>query len=531
MRATMKSEPTTPAPARHAGPASSAGDMLFGTGGKLLYAATRMAVPPLALAHMGLAEYGLWAACFVLVGYLGMAASGFTLVYLRGTARHHAAGDTAAIGRLLSTGMLTMAALAALLLGALVLAMPGLLALFQVPAEQQAVARVVWLGAAAVFLADMSLGAFANVLHAIGRVRQEQQVWVAAFVLETLLIVALLHSGLGVLGLLLAFALRYLFSASANAVLACRALPGLRLSWRLFEPALLRGFFGLGAGMQFSGLWATALHSADRVIAGALLGPQATALVDMAAKLPTTAASIGSSASAVAVSASARHDVQGQSQALLRVYGDASRITVASLALTLPFLAAFAVPLSLAWLGSGPAQAAVAGLLPVLTLALHAHMLTGPVTAVSRGRGQLGADFAYSALRTLALALAVLACLGASATALPTLVPALAVAQAAAALGFLLVAHRRLCGEWHGLFATVLLPSLAAQALAWALAAAVAAMAVPAADRLQALATLCAALALWLPLAAVLLGACLLKPDERVSLARRVLKPLNWRRA
>ena len=69
--------------------------MLFGMGGKLLYAVTRVALPPLALAHMGLAEYGLWAACFVLVGYVGMAASGFTLVYLRGTALAYAEGDIA----------------------------------------------------------------------------------------------------------------------------------------------------------------------------------------------------------------------------------------------------------------------------------------------------------------------------------------------------------------------------------------------------------------------------------------------------
>jgi O-antigen/teichoic acid export membrane protein len=538
MRSTMKSDPS-PTVTANAGSGSSAGDMLFGIGGKLLYAATRVALPPLALTHMGLAEYGLWAACFVLVGYLGMAASGFTLVYLRGTARHHAAGDTAAIGRLLSTGTLAMAALTLLLLAALALALPVLLALFQVPAEQQAVARVLWLGAAAVFLADMSLGAFANVLHAIGRVRQEQRVWVAAFVLETGLIVVFLHAGMGVLGLLAAFALRYLFSASANAVLACRALPGLRLSWRHFEPALLRDFFGFGAGMQLSGLWATTLHSADRLIAGALLGPQATALVDMAAKLPTTAASIGSSASAVAVSASARHDVQGQAQALRCVYGDASRITVASLALTLPFLAAFAQPLTQAWLGALPAQAAVAALLPALALALHAHMLTGPATAVSRGRGRLGADFSYAALRTLALVLAVAACVFTASTGLHTLVPALAQAQAVAALGFLAAAHWRLCGEWRTLLSTVLLPSAAAQALAWGLAWALtgaisgkaASVAFTTADRLPAIASLCGALALWLPLAALLLGACLLQPHERAALLRRFLKPLNWSRA
>ena len=517
--------------------------MLFGIGGKLLYAATRVALPPLALAHMGLAEYGLWAACFVLVGYLGMAASGFTLVYLRGTARHHAAGDTAAIGRLLSTGMAAMAALALLLLGALALGMPWLLALFQVPAEQQAVARLLWLGAAGVFLADMSLGAFANVLHAIGRVRQEQKVWVAAFVGETLLIVALLQAGAGVLGLLAAFALRYLFSASANAVLACRALPGLRLSWRCFEPALLRSFFGYGAAMQLSGLWATALHSADRLVAGVLLGPQATALVDMAAKLPTTAASIGSSASAVAVSASARHDVRGQAQAVQRVYGDASRITVASLALTLPFLAAFALPLTQAWLGGLPAQAEVAALLPALALALHAHMLTGPVTAISRGRGRLGADFSYAALRTVALLLAVTACVAGGSTDLPTLVSALALAQATAALGFLAAAHWRQCGEWRRLLATVLGPSAAAQGLAWGLAwallktpawvsgAALSGALPGSTDRLPALLTLGGALLLWLPLAALLLGVCLLQRHEGAALSRRFLKPLNWRRA
>jgi O-antigen/teichoic acid export membrane protein len=505
--------------------------MLFGIGGKLLYAATRMALPPLALAHMGLADYGLWAACFVLVGYLGMAASGFTLVYLRSTARHHAAGDTPAIGRLLSTGMLLMGGLALLLMGGLVLALPGLLRLFGVPAEQHALASLIWLGAASVFLADMSLGAYANVLHAVGRVRQEQQVWVAAFVLETALIIGFLSAGMGVAGLLAAFALRYLFSASANAWLACRALPGLRLSWRLFDKTLLRDFFGFGMGMQLSGLWATALHSADRLIAGILLGPQATALVDMSAKLPTTAASIGSSASAVAVSASARHDVRGQSGALLRVYRDASRITVASLALSLPFLAAFAQPLTLAWLGAGVAQAQVAALLPVMSLAVHAHMLTGPVTAVSRGRGRLGADFTYAATRTLALALAVLGCVVQGATALPALVSALSAAQIVAALGFLAVAHRHLCGESRVLFARVLLPSLAAQALAWALAAACGATALPSgADRLQALWLVGGGLALWLPTAALSLALCLLDRDEFAMVGRRLVKPLIWKR-
>lgn len=511
--------------------------MLFGIGGKLLYAATRVALAPLALAHMGLAEYGLWAVCFVLVGYLGMAASGFTLVYLRQTARHHASGDVVAIGRLLSTGMLAMGALTLLLLAGLWAALPGLLELFSVPPAQRALATQLWLGAAGVFLADMSLGAFANVLHAVGRVRQEQQVWVAAFVLETALIAAGLLAGWGVHALLLAFALRYLFSASANAWLACRALPGLQLSWRRFDRHLLRDFFGLGAAMQASGLIATALHSADRLLAGALIGPSATALMDLAGKLPTTAAGIGSSASQVAVSASARHDVQGQAEALQRVYRDASRITVAALALTLPFLAWFAHPLALAWLGRGEAQAALAPLMLAAALGLHAHMLTGPANAVRRGCGRLDADFLYHGMRALALGTAAAWWWWQSpAAGLVALAAALALGQVLAASLFLALAHHRLCGGWQGLFPGVVLPTLAAHALAATLAL-VQGHIGPAghpANRLEALWTLSLPALLWAPAAAALLGALLLSPAERRAVTTRllrVLRPAPWRSA
>lgn len=515
---------------------SSAGDMLFGMGGKLLYALTRVALPPLALAHMGLADYGLWTACFVLVGYLGMAASGFSLVYLRGTAEHHARGDIAAISRLLSTGILSMGALALALLGALWLAMPALLALFNVAPAERELAGQLWLGATAVFLADMSIGAFANVLHAVGRLRQEQKTWVAAFLLEAVLIFVLLQAGWGVRGLLAAFAGRYLFSATANAWLAWRALPGLRLSRRLFDAGLLRRFFGYGAGMQAAGLLATALHSADRLLAGALIGPAATAVVDLAAKLPTTAGSLASSVSSVAVTASARHDVQGQDLALRRVYLDASRITVASLALCLPFLACFAEPLTLAWLGAGTAQATVGPLMALLVLGLHAHLLTGPITAVSRGRGQLGTDFVYHGLRLAALALALLVAsqlLAAGRWPLQALAQALVAAQLVAAALLLAGAHRRLCGSFAGLGRGLLAPTL----LAYALAAGLAALLTQGwplptgTERLALLGWLLLPLLLWGLLAGPLLAALLLTRAERQRLIDRLPTPYRWSRA
>ena len=508
---------------------SSTGDMLFGMGGRLLYAATRVALPPLALAHMGLGDYGLWAACFVLVGYIGMAASGFTLVYLRTTAQYHAKGDTGAIGRLLSTGMLSMGALALALLAGLWLAMPWLLNLFNVAPEQRPLATDLWLGTLAVFLADMSIGAFANVLHAIGRLRQEQRVWVVAFLLEAALIVLFLQLGWGVRGLLAAFAGRYLFSASANAVLACRALPGLRLSPRLFDRSLLKSFFGYGAGMQASGLIAAALQSADRLLAGALIGPQATALMDLAGKLPSTTAAVTSSAAVVAQSASARHDAHGQSGALRGVYLDATRVTVASLALTMPFLAWFAQPLTLAWLGQGEAQATVAPLMAMLSVGLHLHMLTAPATSVARGRGQLGADFIYHGLRVVALAAVVGLWLRFGAAQTVSFALALSIGQVAAACVFLAGAHRLILGSWAGIGSRLLLPTAAAYALGGALRALLPLH--DAAGRGQALLTLAGLALLWGLAAIAVLGPLLTTPEERRALLQRLARPLAWRRA
>ncbi|MDC8772984.1 oligosaccharide flippase family protein [Paucibacter sp. hw8] len=545
MKTATPSAPSAPAePLSAAEPqASSIGDMCFGMGAKLLYAATRVALPPLALQHMGLADYGLWSTCFVLVSYIGMCASGFSLIYLRQTALHHQRGDLAAIGRLLSTGMLAMGSLALLLLLGLYLALPHLLDLFKVAAEQRELARDLWLGALAVFLADMSLGAFANVLHAVGRLRQEQRVWVAAFVVEAVLIVLFLRLGWGVRALLAAFAGRYLFSALANAWLACRALPGLRLSPQLFEPALLKQFFAYGAGMQLSGLMATGLQSIDRLLAGSLIGPQAAALFDLASKLPVTASAATASVSGVAVSAAARHDASDSAQAragLRRVYEDASRLSVASLAWVMPFLALFAQPLVHAWLGQGEASALVAPLMLWLTIGLHAHMLTGPATAVARGRGELGPDFRYHGLRLAALAVAIACCLfftdqPAPGVQLMPLALALCLAQCAAALVFLAWAHRNLQGRWVDLARQVLLPTLLAYALAYALAYMLEQLLsqglAAQAQRLQLLLGLVMAFLLWTLAVLMLLSTLLLNATERRAMARRCLPKRLWRPA
>ena len=261
--------PTAQAPAAR----GMVGDAGFAMAAKLLYLVTRLGLPPLILAHISLAEYGLWAACFVIVGYIGLADLGLSSVYVRYVARMNAQGDTDGISRTLSTGMLSLGAIACVLLGVLYALLPAALDLLKIEPAARGTAAILVLGTAAVFLADMALGGFAYLLHGMQRIRLEQQIWVAAFTLEMVLIVAFLHAGLGVVALLAAYALRYAFSLALTMRQAFRVLPALRLSPRAFDRSLLRELLGFGLRVQSSTMFAMVLHSADRVVAG--LDPRA----------------------------------------------------------------------------------------------------------------------------------------------------------------------------------------------------------------------------------------------------------------
>ncbi|CAB3746240.1 hypothetical protein GQ57_10390 [Burkholderia sp. MSh2] len=501
-------------------------DMLFVVFGKLLYLAVRLAIPPLVLAHVGLAEYGLWTTCFILVSYIGMSASGFAVVYVRFVAQYHAQGDVPAISRLLSTGILTMGAAAAVLLGALWLGMPHLLALFKVAPDARPTAAWLWLGACAVFLLDASVGAFSYVLHGLQRIRREQQIWIAAYVLETVCIALFLRAGMGVYGLLAAFGVRYVFSIAAAAIVVRIELPGLRIGPRAFDRRCLRIFFGFGTGVQIGGLISTFLQSADRVIAGLAMGPAAAAIMDLAGKLPATGASLASSVSMVALPAAARQGALGADRSLLGVYERSVRMTAWLSALVLPPLACLSPLVVAAWLGPRADAPALAAILTCVALYTHLHVLTGPASSVYRGLGKLSNEYVYHALRLTGLALGPVA-LALTVPVSPVLLArALAVSGMSAAAIYLFVSHRRLTGEVRGMIRLYALPyalpyvaagGIAALARLWPLAAQP--------GRFAALAHLVPAGLLYLPAACAIAWRWILCPAQRAACTAR-LRPL-----
>lgn len=454
-------------------PTDTAGNAGIAMFAKALYLATRLCVPPLVLAHITLAEYGLWTACFVLIMYIGLSDAGFSNVYVRYSARYHAAGDVGGINRLLSTGVFLLSAIALAVLAGVWALLPAILDFLKIAATQREQATVLVMGAAAMFLLDLTLGAYCYLLHGLQRIKEEQKVAIAGYLLELLLIFVFLRAGFGVYALLLAFTLRYAWSLLAFMRLAHRFLPGLQIRLRHFDKNMLRHFFGFGAKVQASALLGTALYSADRLLAGFLLGPKGIALFELAAKLPVSALAVPSAISNVTLASASGHAAREQLQSIRELHQQATRSVSMLAAIPLAFMAAFSGPIGSAWLGKGGELGSDLLALPTImalsALWSHLHIVTGPGSAVFRAMGKAGNEFVYHGLRFVLLAL----CIGAALWVLPAatagLAWGLAFGGAAAASAYLVYNQRYLGLPLEPLLIRILLPGAAAYPVAAAL--------------------------------------------------------------
>ena len=85
--------------------------------GRLVYLATRVALPPITLHFVSLEEYGIWSTCFLIIGYIGMGAFGVANVYIRFAAQYNATGQQQEIGKLLAVGLTITLGFSALVIG------------------------------------------------------------------------------------------------------------------------------------------------------------------------------------------------------------------------------------------------------------------------------------------------------------------------------------------------------------------------------------------------------------------------------
>ena len=432
------------------------------TGGRLLYLLTRVGLPPLILHYVSLEEYGLWATCFLLISYVSMGAFGVANVYIRYVAEYNAKQAFESLNSLISTGLCLTLSFSLLTLGGFWLAMPWLLRAFNVAPALAETAEVLILGSLATMLLDMTLGAFAYILHGLQKIAQQTLVWIFSFLLETAIIVSLLLLHYGVAALLWAFLARYLFSTVIYIVLCFKAIPDLRIGWRWIKRDQFSTFLNYGGILQLNGLLSIALYSIERVIAGYLSGLAAIAVLDLGQKFPVMASQVFSSMNASflpAITEAHQHDKHEEIRGL---YVKGLRYLNLMNGVAMGFLAPFSTWLLLAWLGDS-SDVDVVDTIRVLICACvgyQFHVLTGPLSAYYQGINHPSRAFFYIGIQALLIVLGLLVVWIYFSFDVVMIASLVMMARIVSAVCYLLIGNRQLGLPIARFFGSILLPGL-----------------------------------------------------------------------
>lgn len=353
---------------------------------KVFHLVTRLFIPPLALSFISLEEYGIWAICFILIGYLSLGAFGVSNVYIRYVAEYHANDETEKINALVSTGIILVVLITLILLAIFWFMLPLLIEnIFHISPELHSTAFVFFFGTACIFMFDLSIGTFKYILNGLQKIAEAAWIWVGCLTLETILIVIFFFSGFGIYSLFYAFVIRYIVSFIIYAILSYKLIPGLSIGFQHFDSHYLNLFFRFGGIVQIGGMLGVFLRSVDKVIASTVLDMKATALLDVGNRFPLMAITVPSAMNAVFLPAIAYMHNQNRQQEMIDVYLQGSRSMSLLTGFIMGYLAAFAPLLVVAWLGTNPEYKDAAIIMALFSLPQQLHVLTGPGTAFFNG--------------------------------------------------------------------------------------------------------------------------------------------------
>lgn len=354
----------------------------------IFYLATRLCIPPLVLAYVSLAEYGLWSYCFIILGYLGMGVFGVTNVYVRYVAIYFTQKKMLRINCLLSTGIIAISVICLFLLALLWFAIPWLLDLFHVEESLRHTAFVLIVGTTIIFMSDLTIGVFNYVLQSLQLIVVEKVIWLISFTVESLFIIFFLLEGYGIYSLLWAFAIRTAISLFSSAYIAKKRLPSLSIRVRYFQLHMLKLFLNFGGIVQISGLLGIVNRSIKKVLAGSFLGLEATGLYEVGEKFPVMSLNLPGSVTAVFLPAASQFHANNHDERIIQVYVKGSRLINLLTGSMMGFMAAFSMPLINAWLGLNPVYDVAASILTWFTIAYQMDTLTGPISAIYRAINQ-----------------------------------------------------------------------------------------------------------------------------------------------
>lgn len=384
-----------------------ANNTLVSMASTMIYLVTRVVVPPVTLKYLGVETWGIWSFCFVITGYLGMGAFGITNVYIRYTAIYQSKNDVDGISRLASTGLaLTWAGSSIVILG-MYFWMPAIVNYFNISEANRKIAFILFYTTTITFLLQLTLSCFGCVLHGLQRIAAAKKAQIIATLTETILIIVGLVAGMGVYALMMAFLVRNILFVILTYSLAKKFLPDLKIGFSKFDKTILPYFWNYGGALQLNGLLGMFSATLDRILFQKFFGERAVGYLDIGQKFPRMAIFIPEAISYVIYPA-VTHLQQGEHHdEIEKLYIRGCRYINLIISTLMGFMAPFALFVILVWLGPEEDIGFSPFLMALFTLPFHAHVFTGPASAVFKGLGMPFLETRYPVFKIIALGIGV----------------------------------------------------------------------------------------------------------------------------
>jgi O-antigen/teichoic acid export membrane protein len=366
----------------------------------LAFAATLVVgffLTPYVVRRLGDGPYGVWAFVESLIAYFTLFDLGIAACVVRFVARFHATGDRNDLNRLVSTCLALFVGL-----GAVVFAIgSGLLPVFVpsleqagIPSEEVLAFALLMLGN---FAVTLPLSLFPSILDGLERFALKSAVRIVVLAARTAGTILVLERSPSLLNLGLLITAANLVEHLACAVLAFRALPELRISWRLVDRASLNRVKGYSLHAFLAMVAGRTCVQTGAVIVGAMLGATPVTYFALASRLVEFAKALLRSATNTLTPAVSSLEASGDAGAIRRVFLRGTRWV---LYLILPVhlgLIVFGRPFLTVWLGDATYADRCYPALVILSSTLTLVVAQSVASRILYGTGRLR-GFARAAL-------------------------------------------------------------------------------------------------------------------------------------
>ena len=339
---------------------------------------------PFLVNRLGDAVYGVWVLVGSLVGYLGLLDFGITQSTVKYVAEYRARDDKEAINRVVTGGLAVFSALGLMALGASAAVAIFFNDMFNTPLADNIAASVVLLVGLNLAL-TFPASVFVGVLRGYQRYEIDSAVTTISIVARSLILVALILRGYGIMALALT---TFLFDMARLAYLirwAYRLNPDIRIARAHLDRRELKRLFGYSVYAFLMSVGKKMIFYTDAIVIGLFLPVSAITLYSIASRLVTYLLQVSETMGVLTPTASdmdARKDRAGIREMLVLS-------TKYMLLIALPVAGVFfAMGDIFIGLWMGPVYAAGAPLLAVLTVAVLAHLIEMPAHTVLLGMGK-----------------------------------------------------------------------------------------------------------------------------------------------